>query len=274
MDNQPPRPPLDASALRDGLVGPDLAWRKLDVVDETGSTNADLLARSAAGEDIDGAVLMAEYQTSGHGRLGRHWTTPPRTQLALSVGVGADAVPTAAWGWLPLATGVAAADALAEVAGIEAGLKWPNDITVGDGKLAGILAEVASPESVIVVGLGLNVPMTADEAPDAENTSATSLAMLGASVTDRNILAGNVLRQMAVRFRSWRAAGGADDSLAADYRRYSSTLGTRVRASMPGGRQIEGVADGIDEMGCLRIDTGEQKLAVSAGDITHLRPGG
>ncbi|MGH3562034.1 MAG: biotin--[acetyl-CoA-carboxylase] ligase, partial [Mycobacterium sp.] len=156
MNQHLPRPPLDASALRDGLVGPGLPWRRLDVVDETGSTNADLLARATAGEDIDGVVLIAEYQTSGRGRLGRHWSAPPRTQLALSVGVGADAVSTSGWGWLPLATGVATADALAEVAGIEAGLKWPNDVVVGEGKLAGILAEAAAPKPVIVVGLGLN----------------------------------------------------------------------------------------------------------------------
>lgn len=71
MVHDVPRPPLDATALRDALVGTDLPWRRLDVVDETGSTNADLLARAAAGEDIDGVVLLAEHQTSGRGRHGR-----------------------------------------------------------------------------------------------------------------------------------------------------------------------------------------------------------
>ena len=78
-------------------------WRRIDVVEETGSTNADLLARAAAGEDIDGAVLIAESQTAGRGRHGRSWSTPPRSQIALSVGVGVGAVPSEAWGWLPLA---------------------------------------------------------------------------------------------------------------------------------------------------------------------------
>ena len=107
-------------------------WR-IDIVAETGSTNADLLARAAAGEDIDGAVLIAESQTAGRGRHGRSWSTPPGSQIALSAGVGVGAVPSEAWGWLPLLTGVAVVDAVAEVTGVTAGLKWPNDVLVGTG---------------------------------------------------------------------------------------------------------------------------------------------
>jgi BirA family biotin operon repressor/biotin-[acetyl-CoA-carboxylase] ligase len=148
------------------LVGPGRAWRRVDVVEEIGSTNADLLTRAAAGEDIDGAVLLAEYQSAGRGRHGRSWSAPARSQVAASVGVGVAAVPSETWGWLPLLTGVAVVDALDEITGVTAGLKWPNDVLVGTGKLAGILAEVAAPEPVVVVGLGLNVTMTAEEAPD------------------------------------------------------------------------------------------------------------
>ncbi len=239
-------------------------WRRIDVVEETGSTNADLLARAAAGEDVDGAVLIAESQTAGRGRHGRSWSTPPRSQVALSVGVGVGAVPSEAWGWLPLLTGVAVVDALAEVTGLEAGLKWPNDVVVGTGKLAGILAEVAAPEPVVVVGLGLNVT----EAPDPV---ATSLSMLGAAA-DRMDVAEAVLRHLAARIGSWRTANGADATLAADYRSRSVTIGNRVRASLPGDRAVEGVAADVDELGRLRIDTGGEVLTVSAGDITHLRP--
>lgn len=264
------RVPLDATAISDGLIGPGLPWRRLDVVDETGSTNADLLARAADGEDIDGVVLMAEYQTAGRGRHGRHWLAPPRAQVALSVGVGGGSVPRSGWGWLPLATGVAVVDALAAVAGISAGLKWPNDVVVDDGKLAGILAEVAAPTPVIVIGLGLNVTLTADEAPDPV---ATSLLMLGSSATDRNALAHRVLRELAARIDAWRTAGGADPKLFADYQHHSRTLGTRVRAILPGDHEIVGVAQAIDELGRLCIDTGGGVETVSAGDITHLRPG-
>jgi len=263
------RVPLDAAALRDGLVGPGLPWRELDVVAETGSTNADLIARAADGADVDGSVLLAEHQNAGRGRHGRHWSAPPRAQIAVSVGVGAGSVPQSGWGWLPLATGVAVADALKAVAGVETGLKWPNDVLVNDGKLAGILAEVAAPTSTIVVGLGLNVTLTAEEAPDPV---ATSLLMLGSSATDRNTLARRILRELALRIDAWRTAGGADPALIADYQRYSLTLGSRVRASLPGDREVVGIATTVDDTGRLCVDTGRQTVAISAGDITHLRP--
>src|SRR5690349_14555446 len=129
--------PIDALALRDGLAPP---WRQLDVVERTKSTNADLLARAAGGEDIAGAVLIAEHQTAGRGRNGRVWTSPG-AQLTMSVGVDGGGVPPDGWGWLPLATGVAVVAAVAPY-GVAAGLKWPNDVLVGDRKLAGILTEV------------------------------------------------------------------------------------------------------------------------------------
>jgi BirA family transcriptional regulator, biotin operon repressor / biotin---[acetyl-CoA-carboxylase] ligase len=260
--------PLDVMVLRDGLVGPGMPWRQLDVVAETGSTNADLLARAADGADINGSVLLAEHQSAGRGRHGRQWSAPPRTQVALSVGVAGDSVPRTGWGWLPLATGVAVADALAAL-GVEVGLKWPNDVLAGGGKLAGILAEVASPTPVIVLGLGLNVTLTAEEVPDPV---ATSLLMLGSSATDRNILARSILRELALRVEAWRTAGGADPALVADYQRHSVTIGSRVRASLPGDRELVGVARAVDETGRLCVDTGGETVAISAGDITHLRP--
>jgi BirA family biotin operon repressor/biotin-[acetyl-CoA-carboxylase] ligase len=240
MDQQLARSPLDAEALRDGLVGPGMPWRQLDVVGETGSTNADLIARAAGGADIDGSVLLAEYQNAGRGRHGRRWLAPPR----------------------------AVADALRAVAGVTAGLKWPNDVLVDGGKLAGILAEVAAPEPVIVLGLGLNVTLTAGEAPDP---AATSLLMLGSSATDRNTLARHILRELATRIDAWRTAGGADLSLVADYQHYSLTLGSRVQATLPGDREIVGLARAVDDMGRLCIDTGGETVAISAADITHLR---
>lgn len=243
--------------------------QRIDVVDETGSTNADLLARHAAGEDIRGAVLLAEHQSAGRGRNGRSWSAPPRSQIALSIGVAADGVPPEGWGWLPLLTGVALVDAVKAITGIEAGVKWPNDVLVGTGKLAGVLAEVGAPDPVIVVGLGLNVTLTADEAPDPR---ATSLQMLGAAQLDRNALTAAILRELTTRIQSWRAAQGPDPTLVEDYRQRSATLGSQVRALMPGDHEITGTAVDVDELGRLRIDTGSEIITVSAGDITHLRP--
>lgn len=263
------RAPLDAADLRVGTVGVGMPWRQLDVVDETGSTNADLIMRANAGADIAGSVLLAEHQTAGRGRHGRNWSAPARSQIAMSVGVGIGTVPPNAWGWLPLLAGVATADTILKVCTIEAGLKWPNDVLVGDCKLAGILAEVAAPAGVIVIGLGLNVTMRAHEVPHA---AATSLAMLGSPTTDRNVLVRSLLGSLGSRIEQWSSSGGADSALKADYLWYSKTIGTRVKASMPGDREVVGIARSVDDMGRLRIDTGSDVFTVSAGDITHLRP--
>ena len=239
------------------------------MVEETGSTNADLLARAAAGEDIDGAVLIAGHQTAGRGRNGRQWFGAPGAQLALSVAVDAAPVPSERWGWLTLAAGVAVVDTVAAVTGVRTGLKWPNDVLTMDGdaprKLAGILAEVAAPQSLIVVGIGLNVTLRGVEVADL---NAASLAELAATSTDRGILARRLLTELADRVRLWR---DGSDTLAADYRRRSVTLGSRVRAVLPGDRAVEGTARDIDDQGRLQIDTGTESITVSAGDIIHLR---
>jgi BirA family transcriptional regulator, biotin operon repressor / biotin---[acetyl-CoA-carboxylase] ligase len=261
------RVPFVAESLRHGLVPP---WRGLEVVDETGSTNADLIARAAAGENIAGAVLIAEHQTAGRGRSGRSWSDVPRAQVTMSVGIDVNDVPSETWGWLPLAAGVAVVDAVADVTGVRAGLKWPNDVLAGgNGKLAGILAEVAAPAPVIVVGIGLNVSLLADELPDPV---ATSLVLLGVQEPDRNELVGALLRELDRRIGSWRAAAGWDAALSADYVARSLTIGSRVRALLPGGNEIVGDARSVDDQGRLCIATGDGTVAVSAGDIVHLRP--
>ncbi|PRC42226.1 biotin--[acetyl-CoA-carboxylase] ligase, partial [Mycobacterium sp. ITM-2017-0098] len=245
----PDRPELNIDILRAAISGTE--WRRIDVVAETGSTNADLIARASAGEDIAGAVLLAEHQTAGRGRHGRQWSAPPRSQISVSVGVDTTGVPPAAWGWLPLLTGLSVAHTVRSSYGIDVGVKWPNDVLVGKGKLAGILAEVSAP--VIVVGLGLNVSLTADELPDP---NAVSLSMLGHDA-DRSTLTCSLLQELSSRLRGWRAAGGADAALAADYRAVSTTIGTRVRAVLPNDSEIVGIATDIDDAGRLLINDGQ-----------------
>lgn len=262
---------LDAAALRAEVIGIGLGWRQLDVVERTGSTNADLLARVAAGADVAGSVLIAEHQTAGRGRHGRTWSASPRAQVTMSVGVSVVDVPVAGWGWLPLAAGVAVVDTVTPmlaVAGVQAGLKWPNDVLAGPagsgGKLAGILAEVSRP--VVVIGLGLNV----FAAPDGID-GATSLVDLGVAAPDRHRLVCGLLTELGRRIVAWRAARGADWALAADYRARSLTIGNRVRAHLPGGKELVGTASGVDDQGRLLLETEGETVAVSAGDIVHLR---
>lgn len=261
------RAPLDEAALRaDVLGGP--VWQSVAVVAETGSTNSDLIARANRGDPIAGTVLIAEHQTAGRGRQGRSWSAARYAQITMSVAIDADAVPTDAWGWLPLATGVAIVDTVTDL-GVDAGLKWPNDVLAGGGKLAGILAEVAAEQRVVVVGIGLNVSLTADEAGVA---GVTSLESLGVAAPDRQRIIVRLLSELGRRVVAWRGAGGTDPELVADYRARSLTLGMPVRAILPGEREIVGVARDVDDQGRLSIDTEGRITTVAAGDIVHLRP--
>ncbi|MFB9392547.1 biotin--[acetyl-CoA-carboxylase] ligase [Streptomyces coeruleoprunus] len=270
------RPPLNAIALRRALVRPGSLWTSLDIVTATGSTNSDLAARAA---DLpEGAVLVAEEQTAGRGRLDRTWSAPARSGLFFSVLLKPD-VPAERLAWLPLLTGVATATALARAAGTDMALKWPNDllVTVGRGedkeerKAGGILAERAG-EHGIVVGTGLNVTLRADELPVP---TAGSLALADAVCTDRDPLLRAVLRSLEEWYGKWTAAGGdpVASGLQAAYAAGCATLGRAVRAELPGDRTLTGEAVAIDGHGRLVVATADgRREPVGAGDIVHLRP--
>jgi len=269
------RPPLNADALRRGLVRAGGLWTGVEVVQSTGSTNSDLVALAAAGKAAEGTVLVAEEQTSGRGRLDRQWTAPARSGLSFSVLLEPGDVPVARWGWLPLLTGVAVATGLSRSAGVDTALKWPNDllVTVGgeERKAGGILAERAGDDAVIV-GVGINVTLREDELPVPQ---AASLSLAGAVTTDRDPLLRAVLRSLEHWYDKWRAAGGdpAASGLQETYAAGCSTLGRVVRAELPGDRSITGEAVAIDGDGRLVLATedGVQE-PVGAGDIVHLRP--
>jgi BirA family biotin operon repressor/biotin-[acetyl-CoA-carboxylase] ligase len=248
------RPPLRARALQRAL-SPD-GWR-VEVVAVTGSTNALVAERALAGEP-SGLVVVAEAQTAGRGRLDRSWVSPPRAGLTLSVLVRPD-LPPVRWPWLPLLTGLAVSTALREQAGLDAVLKWPNDVLVEDRKLCGVLAEVPEPGAA-VLGIGLNVTTRADELPP---TPATSVALAGGSTTDRDTLLRAVLRSLGDVLSDVEGARAA-------YRERCSTLGRRVRLSLPGDTTVDGVAEDVDDVGRLLVGG----TAYGAGDVVHLRPVG
>lgn len=260
------RPPLDRAALRRALLGPDSLWRDLQVVATSASTNADLAAAARAGA-AEGQVLVAEAQTAGRGRLDRSWTTPPRAGLTFSV-LLRPPFPTAAWGWLPLLSGLAVAAALRPMTGLDVAVKWPNDVVVGDGKLGGLLTEVVGP--AVVVGVGLNVSLREAERPVP---AATSLAIEGSDVVDRDPVLRAVLRELERRYVDLCRAGGDADAhgLRAAYREVCSTVGRAVRVELPGGRAVEGTAADVDAAGRLVVDTAAGPTAVGAGDVVHVR---
>jgi BirA family transcriptional regulator, biotin operon repressor / biotin---[acetyl-CoA-carboxylase] ligase len=266
------RPPLHEAALAHALVGPGRPWRELRVVSSTGSTNADLAAAARAGA-AEGAVLVAEAQTAGRGRLGRAWVVPPRAGLTFSVllrpGPG---VPAQRWGWLPLLAGTAVAAALRRVAEVDAVLKWPNDVLVGRRKVAGILAERV-PGEALVLGVGVNVSTSPAELPVPE---ATSLFLAGAATIDRDPLLRAVLRELATRYAGWREVGGdpeagAEGGLRADYRSRCATIGAEVAVRLPGGTTVHGTALDVDADGRVVVLGPHGATAVAAGDVVHVR---
>ena len=267
------RPPLREGALRRALLREDALWTSLEVVESVGSTNTVLADRVRAGAAGEGTLLVAEEQTSGRGRLERSWTAPPRSGLFFSA-VLEPAAPVGRWGWLPLLAGVATATALARAAGADTALKWPNDVLADVGgeerKIGGILAERAG-ERAVVLGVGLNVSLRADELPVP---AAGSLALAGAGSTDRDPLLRAVLRSLDDWYARWNAADGdpADSRLLETYAAGCATLGRTVRVELPGGERLTGEAVAVDGDGRLVLGTPDGvRRPVAAGDIVHLR---
>lgn len=261
------RPPLRAAALRRALVVDGSPWTDLRVVQQTGSTNADVATAAQAGAP-HGLVVVAELQTEGRGRDDRSWSAPLRSGLAFSVLLRPPVATRASWGWLPLLAGLAVVGPVRAVAGLDAGLKWPNDVLVGDRKLAGLLAEVVG--DAVVLGIGLNVSLRVDELPVP---TATSLAIEAAGTTDREPLLRAVLRELGTRYRRFVEAGGDATAcgLAEDYRATCRTLGRRVHVSLPGVRHVDGEALAIDDAGRIVVRNDDGDHALAAGDVTHLR---
>ncbi len=270
------RAPLDAGTLGHAVVRPGGLWRAVEVLASTGSTNADLLARAAGGA-VEGVVLAAEEQTAGRGRMGRSWVSPPRAALTFSVLVRPDTVAPARRGWLPLLAGVSVASAVRAAAGVEAWLKWPNDVLAGPAKLGGILAEAAG--HAVVIGIGLNVSTGAGELPPPGPApggalAATSLLVLGSAKLDREPLLTAILAAFEHRYQAWRQAGGDPDrcGLRAEYTSLCATIGREVRVELPGGQLPSGLAVGVDSDGRLlvRVSSGAE-VPVAAGDVVHVR---
>jgi BirA family biotin operon repressor/biotin-[acetyl-CoA-carboxylase] ligase len=254
--------------LRSALVAPSGPYAALDVVASTGSTNADL---AAAVDAADRTVLIALEQTAGRGRRSREWLSPA-SGLYLSVLLRPGSVPTSRLGTLAMVAGLALVGTAREVAGVDAALKWPNDLLVSRGKCAGVLSEVAG--GGVVVGIGLNVgPLPVAVPSGAGGLSATSLAEEGAVTTDLTELAIALLGRFATFESSWRSAGGDVESsgILASYKENCATLGQPVRVELPDG-ELSGVAVDINVSGELVLKTDDGvEVAVSAGDVVHLR---
>jgi BirA family transcriptional regulator, biotin operon repressor / biotin---[acetyl-CoA-carboxylase] ligase len=264
---------IDLAELRQELIRPGGFWQKVDLVPETGSTNADLAAR-ARQDEVSGTVLITDYQSAGRGRQGRTWTAPPGSGIAMSILVRPDGIDPSRWSWLSLLAGLAVSDGVRRAADLPAVLKWPNDVLVADRKMCGILSERVdtSQGPACVVGIGINVGLEEDQLPVP---SATSLAIaagrFGVPSPSRTAVIATVLAAFDLLYGRWEAQRGNDASLAALYAERCDTIGRRVRVLLSDQRNVEGIADRIDAVGRLVVRTTSGSSVHGAGDVVHLQ---
>lgn len=234
----------------------------VEVVRETGSTNADLLARAAL---LDAPLLLvAEHQTAGRGRAGRSWLSSPEGSLTFSLAWKFDGGPQLLTG-LPLAIGVALAETLGTL-GQQVQLKWPNDLLKDGDKLAGILVETqAAPGggTWTVTGIGLNLLMP-DEMEAQLGRSAAGVPWLARM--ERDALLAALLDGLAAALTEFAARGFT--AFAARWNLRHAWQGEAVVLLDQGAVLHEGRAAGVDDSGRLLLDTAQGRIAVMAGDVS------
>lgn len=257
------RSSLDRQALEEA-VKKSPGWTEIRITEQTHSTNFDL-AEAARGGAAAGTVITTEFQSAGRGRLNRSFEMPPSAGIAVSVLLRPDGVPLGRWSWLPLIAGLAVNATVAD-AGVVAGVKWPNDVMISGRKICGILLERVETDRgpAAVIGMGLNVSLTAGERP---SRNATSLLLENAKILDRTVLLISLLGHLHRLVQRWEGDDTQFTSLRSEFSEQCVTLGQRVRVHRPDGSVTEGLAESIDEFGRLVVDS----EPLSAGDIVHVR---
>jgi BirA family biotin operon repressor/biotin-[acetyl-CoA-carboxylase] ligase len=239
-----------------------IIWR-VEHLDEIDSTNTYVKDRVEG--ELEGLVVMADFQQSGRGRLDRAWSSPPRASLLCSVLLRPD-LEVDQLQLVVAAVALAVRSALERLSGLRADLKWPNDLVVAGNKLAGLLAEVAATTDGVAVVVGFGVNLTY-EGPDG--VAATSVRReTGLTIVPRALL-DIVLEELEPRRAELDSEEGRAE-LRAEYERALSTLGLAVRVEQHQG-ELLGTAVGIDRRGQLLVDVGGDVRTVEVGDVVHLR---
>jgi BirA family biotin operon repressor/biotin-[acetyl-CoA-carboxylase] ligase len=254
VGSQAPRAPLDKSIIDANI---SQYWR-VSVVDLTASTQSDLAELVNSSVAKSGEVIAAEFQSAGRGRLDRSFEAPPESALLFSFFLKPKRA-RGDWSFISFLAAIAAQEVISKVIVDKVSLKWPNDILIGDKKVAGLLAQQIG--DGVIVGIGLNVAMGAEELPVP---TATSLALAGSNNLDRNLLLSALLNRLESIFKEWDS--GSD--FLENYRQISSTLGRQVRVEALGRDSIEGKAVAITAQGALILSDGTE---VNVGDVVHLR---
>ena len=249
-----PRAPLDKSAIASSI---SQYWR-VSVVDLTASTQSDLTELVKAKSAQNGDVIVTEYQSAGRGRLERTFEAVSGSALLFSFYL----IPQrhrSEWGFIAQLAALTMQEVISPDLKLPVYLKWPNDILIEEKKVAGLLAQQVN--DGVIIGLGLNVEMSAEELPVS---SATSLEICEASLLDRNLLLAQFLNQFEKNFKQWES--GID--FIPRYMAISSTLGHEVRVEIPGRDPFISRALSLKPTGALILSDG---FEVNVGDIIHLR---
>lgn len=256
---------LDRESVLRGL-GREAAHFALEILDEAASTNTLLTARAQAGAP-GGAVIAAEWQTAGRGRMGREW----------HAGIGGALTFSLLWRFsqgagflsgLSLAAGVAVMRALQALGISDAGLKWPNDVVWRGGKLAGILIEMQGEmlgPSAAVIGIGLNVRV-ADAVRDRIDQAVSDLESACGRTLDRNAVLASILVELHHALEIF-----ARDGLAPfrdEWQRHHVHQDKTVTLLLPGARREQGVARGVAEDGALLIETRAGLQRCHSGEVS------
>lgn len=251
----------DAIAAAAGAGASEVA---VDIVSETASTNADLLAR--IGQLRQPTLLVAASQTAGRGRAGRAWMSDAGASLTFSLAWPLRR-PMRELAGLPLAIGVALAETLAQL-DVPVRLKWPNDLLLDDAKLAGILIETALEKSGdqqvwAVIGIGMNLALP----PALAQQIGRAAAVLPPAVAqDRDGLLGRLLAGLATALRRFDREGFS--GFMARWNDLHAWRGQTVQIIDQGRVELEGVANGVDEQGRLLVMTANGMAPVLAGDVS------
>ena len=238
-----------------------------EYLEQTGSTNKDLLASSEGLPEF--FVLATDFQTAGKGRMERSWEASPGSSVMASILLRPQFTQSSGIGWLSLLTALAITNAISDL-GLAPKIKWPNDVLIAEKKVSGILAEVATDLSCVVIGFGINVNQSANQLPV---DTATSLSVESADSVDRDQLLAAVIENIRSLYVGLSNASG--DASASGLRQaileLSSTVGSQVSVEFPDGKKAFGLAKDIDATGRLVVLTQNETLSVSAGDVLHLR---
>ncbi len=263
---------LHADDLHSRLGPTRIVGRDIRVFERTTSTN-DIIARLARDGIREGAVVFAESQSRGRGRLGRLWISPARKGLWFSILLRPDLPPQSAT-QLTVAAATALARAIALQTGLVPEIKWPNDILIRGKKVAGILTELTAEldhVKEVVLGIGVDVNLDAAELPHDLRKTATSLKIESGQAVDRAELAVAILRELDGDYE--RIRRGQFELVAGEWQQRCGTLGREVSIRI-GDRVVRGRAESLDAEGALLLRTQHGRLErIIGGDVTMEKDG-